>query len=236
VIIRQQGDSLLFIRQCDHARLAADVMADWREDGFHEHPRRSTILHAIREHDNGWLEEDAETHVDDDGNPLDFVSVPARVKHGIWPRAVDRIGRSDPYAAALIAQHALTVHGQQRDDPAWRTFFETMDERRDAMLARSASGAAATLEDDYRFVQIGDQLSLIFCNGWRTPFPRRGGRMILSGGTLELTPDPFAGAHVSMRIEARQLPGRRYDSCADLRGALTTAPVVIVEGEGVGRM
>jgi hypothetical protein len=234
MIIRQQGDWLLFITQTDHARLAGQVMAHWREDGFDVHPRREAILHAITHHDNGWLEEDADMHVDDDGNPLDFVSVPAAVKHGIWPRAVDRIGRDQPYAAALIAQHALTVHGQQRTDPLWRAFFETMDARRDALLARAGGDARATLESDYRFVQAGDQLSLIFCNGWRTPFPRRGGRMMLHGSALDLSPDPFGGARVPMRVEARRLPGRSYASAADLRATFGEAPVVMVEGEGAG--
>ncbi len=234
MIIRQQGDWLLLITQADHARLAGDVMAHWREDGFDAHPRRDTILHAITHHDNGWLEEDSEMHVDDEGNPLDFVSVPAWVKHGIWPRGVDRIGRDEPYAAALIAQHALTVHGQQRTDPLWHPFFAAMDARREALLARAGGDARATLDADYRFVQAGDQLSLIFCNGWRTPFPRRGGRMIFNGSTLELSPDPFAGARVPMRVEARRVPGRSYASAADLRAAFDAAPAVMVEGEGLG--
>jgi hypothetical protein len=234
MIIRQQDSCFIFITQPDHARLAAEVMAHWREDGFDAHPRREAILHAVREHDNGWIEEDADTHVDADGNPLDFVSVPAHVKHGIWPRAVDRVGRDRPYEAALIAQHALTVHGQQRVDPSWRRFFDAMDERRDAMLGRCSGDAAATLASDYRFVQAGDQLSLIFCNGWRTPFPRRGGRAILNGMTLELTPDPFGGRRIPMRVQARQLPMRTYSSAADLRAAFNNAAVVMLEGLATG--
>ena len=234
MIIRHQGDWLLFITQADHARLAGEVMAHWHEDGFDAHPRRETILQAITHHDNGWLEEDADMHVDGDGNPLDFVSVPARVKHGIWPRAVDRIGRETPYAAALIAQHALTVHGQQRSDPLWHPFFQTMDARRDALLERAGGDARATLDADYRFVRAGDQLSLIFCNGWRTPFPRLGGRMIFDGTLLELSPDPFAGARVPMRVEARRIRARTYAAAAELRAAFAAAPVVVVEGEGVG--
>lgn len=234
MIIRQHDTFFVFITQPDHAALAADVMACWLEDGFAAHPRREAILYAIREHDNGWLEEDAATHVDADGNPLDFVSVPARVKHGIWPRAVDRIGRNRPYEAALIAQHALTVHGQQRTDPAWRTFFDVMDERLGALLRRSAADSPTTLAADYRFVQAADQLSLIFCNGWRTPFPRHGGRAILNGTTLELTPDPFGGVRVPMHVQARRVPLRAYSSAADLRAAFDSAPLVTLDGVAIG--
>jgi len=236
MIIRQDRDHLLFITQPDHARLAAVVMSEWRADGFADHPRRDAILTAVREHDNGWLEEDAETHVDGAGNPLDFVAVPPPVKHRIWPRAVARLGDQRPYEAALVAQHALSIHGQQRTDPVWSPFFRHMERLREEMLARCDGEARATLEADYRFVQTGDQVSLVFCNGWRNPFPRAGGRIVLQGTTLELTPDPFEGGRVALRVRARRVLARSYASAADLRAALDTAPLVMVEGEAAGQL
>src|SRR5688572_6518541 len=114
MIIRQDGSSLLFITQPDHARPAAEAIARWQLDGFAAHPRRSVILLATREHDNGWIEEDDATHVDASGMPLDFVAVPASTRQRIWPRAVDRMTAQDPYAAALIAQHAIAVYSASR--------------------------------------------------------------------------------------------------------------------------
>ena len=234
MIIRQDGDHLLMITQPDHARLAAEVMHAWQADGLADHPRRDMILTAVREHDNGWLEEDADTHVDASGDPLDFVAVPPPVKHRIWPRAVSRIGERQPYVAALVAQHALSIHGQLRTDPVWGLFFRHVERLRDEMLARCEGDARSTLEADYRFVQAGDQLSLVFCNGWRNPFPRAGGRILLRGTTLELTPDPFGGARVPLRIRARRALARSYASPADLRAALDAARLVIIEGEAAG--
>ena len=43
MIIRRQGDSLLFMTQPDHARLAADLLAHWTADGFASHPRREAV-------------------------------------------------------------------------------------------------------------------------------------------------------------------------------------------------
>lgn len=234
MIIRQDGDHLLFITQPDHARLASEVMSAWRADGLTEHPRRDAILTAVREHDNGWIEEDADTHVDLEGNPLDFVAVPPPVKHRIWPRAVSRTGEKHPYVAALIAQHALSIHGQQRNDPIWSPFFLHLERLRDEMLARCEAEARATLEPDYRFLQVGDQLSLVFCNGWRNPFPRAGGRMLLRGTTLEISPDPFEGTRVPLRVRARRVLARSYASGAELRAALDAARLVLIEGEAAG--
>ena len=234
MIIRALRDAFLFVTQTDHAALAAELIAAWRADNFPDHPRREAVLLATREHDNGWLEEDRATHVDEAGEPLDFVSVPAAVKHRIWPRAAARLAEHDPYAAALVARHALSVHGQQRTDPLWKEFFSKMDRVQADLLARCGPDAAATIQEDYRFVQSGDQLSLIFCNGWTAPFPRPGGRTILEGTTLTITPDPFDGARVRLRVRARRLPRRTFASPAELRAALDTAPLETIEGTAVG--
>jgi hypothetical protein len=242
MIIRRHGKDLLLITQADHAALAADIVSRWTADGFPANPRRDVILLAAREHDNGWLEEDATTLVDAAGEPLDFVAAPVPVKHRIWPRAAERLGKVDPYAGALVAHHAGTVHGQQRSDPVWRGFLDRMARLERELLARCPhqeetggdGGLRAALVNDYRFVQAGDQLSLIFCNGWTAPFPRPGGRTILKGTTLEVTPDPFGGASVPLRVRARRLTARSFASAADLRAAFDAAPVVMIEGEAAG--
>jgi hypothetical protein len=230
VIIRRTPTALLFIAQQDHAALSAAIMAEWKLDGFPDHPRRDAILLATHEHDNGWLEEDAMTHVDQDGEPLDFMSVPPTVKQRIWPRAAARVAERNPYAAALIAQHALALHGQQQTEPAWRPFLSQMERLKMDLVARCAAGAGDTLQDDYRFVQAGDQLSLVFCNGWTAPFPRPGGRLQLHGDTLTVSPDPFNGRQVPLRIAARRLPVRTFASGRELRAALDAAPVEWIEG------
>jgi hypothetical protein len=238
MIIRRDRKDLLFITQDDHASLAADIVAQWRADGFRSHPRRDVLLLAVREHDNGWREEDATTLVDAAGEPLDFVSAPTDVKHRIWPRATARLAATDAYAAALVARHAMTVHGQQRADPAWRAFLERMAGLERELLERAGRQApdrAQAAIDDYRFLQAGDQLSLIFCNNWTAPFPRPGGRTILKGTTLEIAPDPFDGARIPLRVPARRLRSRTFASAGDLRDALAGAPVEWIEGDAAGR-
>jgi hypothetical protein len=233
VIIRRATDRLLFVTQPDHAALAAEIMHYWQLGEFRDHPRRDAIHSATRNHDDGWREEDAELHVNDQGETLDFVAVPAFVKQRIWPRAADRLAVTSPYVAALVAQHALTVHVPLRDNPEWRRFFVTMERARDGLLARSAE-SAGELAQDYPFVRTGDQLSLIFCHGWTSPLSGIGYRAILKGITLEITPDPFDGARVPLTVQARTVPARAYASATDLRQELERAPVLSLAGEAVG--
>jgi hypothetical protein len=254
MIIRRQKKDLLFITQADHAVLAAHIVSHWCADGFPTNPRRDAILLAAREHDNGWFEEDETTLVDSSGEPLDFVAAPIPVKHRIWPRAAARLAKTNAYAAALVARHALTVHGQQRADPVWRGFLDRMarieaelleagaggdqgdslGDQGDSPLCDHLKGTVPLVHLDYQFVQAGDQVSLVFCNAWTAAFPRPGGRVVLKGTTLEITPDPFEGARIPLRVPARRIVARRFASAADLRAALDAARVEIVEGEAVG--
>lgn len=220
--------------QTDHAALAADLMAHWTPCGFPAHPRRSAILAATRAHDDGWREEDAQLHVSDTGEPLDFVAVPPVVKHRIWPRATERLAATSPYIAALVAEHALAIHAPLRQDPAWRTFFATMQRIRGGLQARLAPEEAAAIPDDYRFLRTGDQLSLIFCNGWTTPMSGIGYRAILNGVTLEITPDPFDGQRIPLKIAARRLAARDCATADGFRKAFASAATTVLEGEAIG--
>ena len=233
MIVQRAKTHLLVITQGDHAALAGRIMRAWQLGGLPDHPRREAILTATDHHDNGWQEEDATLHLNESGDPLDFVAVPSYVKQRIWPRATDRWAARSPYVAALIAQHALTVYGTLAQDPAWGSFFRLMTRTRDELIARSGI-APQDLASDYPFVRTGDQLSLIFCNGWTAPLTGIGYKAILSGITLQITPDPFAGARVPLEVTARSLPATRYGSIADLRAALEAAPAVTLAGDAVG--
>jgi hypothetical protein len=235
VLIQRRGDELLCIAQTDHAALAADIMAGWTLDSFTSHPRRDAILAATRAHDDGWREEDAQLHVTDAGELLDFIAVPPAVKHRIWPRAAERLAAASPYTAALVAEHALAIHAPLRQDPAWRAFFASMQRIRDGLLARLPPEEAAAAPGDYGFLRIGDQLSLIFCNGWTTPMAGIGYRAILNGVTLEITPDPFDGQRIPLKIDARKLSARACATADDFRKALAAASTLVLEGEALGR-
>jgi hypothetical protein len=144
----------------------ADIRGAWEPGGLRQHPRRDDILTATRRHDDGWQEEDADLHIGRDGHPLDFVAVPPAVKQRIWRRATGRLAEISPYVAALVAEHALTIHAPLRADPAWRAFFERMEAIRDAALTRSQRDLPA-LGEDYPFIRTG-ALALNCCLNWMT--------------------------------------------------------------------
>jgi hypothetical protein len=228
VIVQREPNELVLIRQPDHAALAADLIAAWTAEGLPTNPRRARILMAARAHDDGWADEDAAMEVDADGTPVDFIAAGAGVKYRVWPRCLERLADS-PYVGALVAQHALTVYRDNREKTEWQPFFEDMSRRRDALLARCEAGAAETIDADYRFVRMADILSLIFCKGWRQPYDHDGYHIATTDGALTVTPNPFGGARVPVKLAARRIARRRYDSATDLRNALAAAPLEWIE-------
>lgn len=238
MIVREDGDSFLLITQPDHARLARDIVAAIRTEPALATASREAILFATREHDNGWLEVDAEPTIDPGtGRPCDFISGPARVKHELWPRGIRRAAQSEPRAGALIAQHAITVYAYRAGEPEWEPFFGAITAMRDDLLDRIGAADGAALEAfhrEYRSVRLGDSFSLQFCNGWTAPQETFDYRAELTGASLVISPDPFGGAPVPLRVMARRVPARRYASDADLRRAAARAIPELLEGEARG--
>lgn len=228
MIVREHDRVLHLITQPDHAALSRRVMERWVP--LHDAARRASILLAIEEHDNGWREPDAAPLTDpSSGGVFDFVHIPADIRQAVWPRGVARLAEDDPWAAALVAHHAVTVYDRYRPDPAWAEFFPRLESLRDELIS-SARRTYAQLTHDYTFVRIGDLISLIFCTFWTEPqaydrwaFRRDGDRVIVS-------PDAFAGREVPIAVNARQIPARPYADDADLQRTIRTSPVVTLRG------
>jgi hypothetical protein len=235
MIVRPDGSNLLLIRQPDHAALAGRIMTAWRADGFPTRATRDRVLDATHRHDIGWEPEDVAPRVDPaTGAPYDFINAPLAQRQGLWPRAIDRLTPEDPYVAALVAQHALTVYRRYEHEPDWREFFRTLQERRDDLFAKYPAPDGLDFLSDYTIVGLGDLFSLIFCNGWPEPYLMESYQAILQGDRLTIAPDPFEGASVPLMVEARRVPARPYASDADLRATLADAPTVRLTGVAVG--
>jgi hypothetical protein len=231
VIVRQLDDRLLLITQPAHAHLSRAVME--RCVALRERPRRAAILHATGEHDNGWAEADANPEVDPaTGAIYDFVTAPLRVRHVVWPRGVARLAQN-PWAAALVAQHAITVYDRYRPQPEWGAFFSGMETSRDALT--SASGLTTSqLADDYQFVRLGDLISLLFCTGWSEGQQIGPWSISRTGSRVVVAPDPFGGAVIPMEVKGQQVRPGPFRSDADLREALSVAPIVVLRGDVAG--
>jgi hypothetical protein len=232
VIVRAVPGGVQLITQPDHAHLARAIMEHCAPLAVR--PRREAILHAIAEHDNGWAEEDAMPTVDPStGGVVDFIGAPLSVRHAVWPRGVARL-TSVPWAAALVAQHAMTVYDRFHSEAEWASFFSEMATARDRWMG-AAGLTIDDLIDDYSFVRLADLISLTFCVGWVDPHQFAEWTVELSGTRVTVTPDPFTGTAIPIEIVARQIARQSFRNDTDLRDALAAARTTTLQGEVAGR-
>lgn len=217
MIVVGEAPNLRCITQPDHAALAGRLMSHWAADGLPANPRRSEILLAVGGHDNGWREIDCAPFVDGStGEICDFVSLPAPLRRAVWPRVAREL-ESTPYAASLVAEHALVAYKRYQTDTEWMPFFEEMTAIRDGHL-RSSGASLDELQHDYRFVRLGDIASLSFCGVDMTALAGEFGYALrVEGTTLVVTPDPFEGRTIPLEVPWRELPARTFASSEDAR-------------------
>jgi hypothetical protein len=234
MIVRRTASSQLLITQPDHAALAGRIMRRWTAGGLRASPRHPEILLAIDQHDNGWQEADAVPIVEvASGRILDFVHAPDEVRRGVWPRGIDRLAGS-PYAAALVAEHALRIYERYRTNPDWTAFFSGIEAARERYLRAVPGVSLETLQREYVYLRLGDLASLIFCNGWEDPLTESGWTLRLDGTRLVIAPDPFGGGTVPIEINALEVPDRPFFSSSQAKEAVAAAPRRVLAGVACG--
>lgn len=225
MLVRAIDASLLLVTQADHARLAADLLALVRRAEIVAHPRRSELLRAVADHDNGWWEHDAAPRVDAGGRPLDFLAVGRDERIEIWERGVERFAAEAPWRAALVAAHALRLHADRRADPEWSGFLDRLATRRDELLEVARVGLAELAADD-AWTRLADGLSLALCLADARFLDAPGWRGAVEGGpdavTLRLDPFPFAGT-TRLELRGRRIAARPYGRDAELALELAAA-------------
>jgi len=225
MIVVPEGATLLLVTQPDHAHLAGELLSLWRAGGLPEHPRRADLLFAAREHDNGWREADAAPRWDAArGLPHDFTSLPRRDRIEIWERGPCRFAAERPYAALLIARHALNLFRDRRGEEDWDALLDFLEDFAAGLLAETGA-TREELEADYPLIDLADLISLTACTRRSGAAERYGTRIEpapLESAELRLEPFPLAGA-TTFRVPCRRIPRRDYRGDADLGGELATA-------------
>lgn len=219
--------AVLLITQPAHADLAREVMESCVP--LADHPRRATILRAVGAHDNGWQEEDAAPEFDPaTGGVVDFINIPVAVRHRVWPRSVMAL-EDDPWAAALVAHHAITVYDRYRPDPEWMPFFAEMEGLRARML-QASDVPRDYLAADYVYLRLADLISLCFCTA-SLPEARIGEWTVQwADPAVVVSPDPFGGREIPLEIRAKKIQPGSIQSTADLREQFDDLEDELVQG------
>lgn len=115
MIVQDEGDQLLLIRQTDHAFLAGFLAKEWGNERFARPEPFESFCLAVAEHDNGWSEAELQPGIDARTRlPYSFMSIPTAEHIALYQTGIERLVKADHYAALLVSMHVSGLYDKAR--------------------------------------------------------------------------------------------------------------------------
>jgi hypothetical protein len=115
MILQEQGDQLILIRQTDHAVLSGFFARALGNKVFGRPEPFESICLAAAEHDNGWQEWELLPQIDPKTfTPYNFMSIPTDEHIALYQRGIERVVRADRYAGLLVSMHCAGLYDRTR--------------------------------------------------------------------------------------------------------------------------
>ena len=112
MIIREQEENFLMIRQHDHAIISEQMTMKLKKGFLPDDDWQRSVLYAIKMHDFGWSSFDAEPLWNDEKQiPYSFIDYPDYIKTILYKRGIDEVAKEDPYAGLLCSKHYANFLG-----------------------------------------------------------------------------------------------------------------------------
>lgn len=180
----------------DHAYLAALFAGHWGNDFFTPPQPRTSVLHGIRVHDDGWIARDASPVVTREGRPSAFSTelvgtysafeeIDLASYLAVREQAVELVEAIDPYAALLVSMHTYNLLSERADRstiapaqiPLLDEFLDRQRARQMRLLEIVRNDPEYTAEEasdksvlnNFRLLQATDNLSLLSCVAHKRP-------------------------------------------------------------------
>jgi Protein of unknown function (DUF3891) len=115
MIVQEQGDQLILIRQTDHAVLSGFFAREWGNHLFQRPEPFESLLLAASEHDNAWRDWELQPQIDPKTRlPYSFMSIPTDTHIELYQRGIERVVKCDRYAGLLVSMHASGLYDRAR--------------------------------------------------------------------------------------------------------------------------
>jgi hypothetical protein len=211
MIIQEQTDHLVIIRQTDHAVLSGHFARELGNEVFMQPEPVESFRLAAMEHDNGWDEWELLPGIDPvTFLPYSFMSIPTEEHIELYRRGIERVVKTDRYAGLLVSMHCLALYDRTRatmpgfsakyvksqDSTMVTDFLQTL---RLQQLRLKVDLRADPLMKDFTYekwlqanaqrLEALDRLSLYFCMG------------PLEGATIDAVPADYQGTEVDWDLQ-----------------------------------
>jgi len=211
MIIQEQGDHLILIRQTDHAVLSGYFAREAGNDIFARPEPLDSFQLAAAEHDNGWNEWELQSRIDPfTFMPYSFMSLPTQEHIDLYQRGIERVVKADRYAGLLVSLHCAGLYDRTRatipgfsakyvkshEAPVVSDFLQRLRLQQLRLKMDLRGDPATTKFSDDKWLQANvqrlealDRLSLYFCLG------------PLEGATIDAVPADYMGTEVDWDLQ-----------------------------------
>ena len=244
MIRRDVEGGYILITQDDHAALSYEIMERWGNKDFETPTPRDEILLAIKIHDAGWREWDAEPKIEpESGHPANFMEMSTKDQSEIWERCYKAPGREHSLAGTIIALHFAKFNQSTLDkdpDDKYALSFKRCTDKifKDNLGIKLDSYTLDDVPSDIKvnlkLLQIGDIISLTLCHGWKSieindaPLDYVGSIETMKiesedGFKYTVDPYPFSEPLLNFTILCRRLVRDSFSDDSEYREALEKA-------------
>jgi hypothetical protein len=191
VIVREEGERLILVRQADHAMLSGRLAAAWGAPPWQPPQPRDSVIVGARLHDLAWTAFDEALPRRPDGRPYAFHEVSRVISSRLYRRGLDAVEALDPYAALLDSLHYTgfyvshwgwrhwarpsALEGEEREAVERFVADEVVRQRRLRDRLGVDRSRDSELRCNYLWLQLWDRISLDICRrgfaGWVEEYP-----------------------------------------------------------------
>jgi uncharacterized protein DUF3891 len=211
MIIQEQADHLIVIRQTDHAVLAGYFAREAGNELFARPEPLESFQMAATEHDNGWNEWELQPGIDPvTFMPYSFMSVPTVEHMELYQRGIERVVKADRYAGLLVSLHCAGLYDRTRatmpgfsakyvksqEAPLVSDFMQALRLQQLRLKVDLRADPATKNFADEKWLQANcqrlealDRLSLYFCMG------------VLDPATIDAVPSDYRGGEVDWNLQ-----------------------------------
>ncbi|MET3847988.1 MULTISPECIES: DUF3891 family protein [unclassified Paenibacillus] len=165
MIVREQPEGFVLIRQHDHAKLSGQIaehlLPEWMPTGS---DREAAVL-AITQHDRGWRYLDENPLWDSESSsPFSFINYPLEPKLSSYRAGLDEAEAMDPYAGLLCSKHYASFQQiRYAEEPEAARFYKEELLRQERIQSQLSGLDASRVERHFNLLKLCDSLSLYVC-------------------------------------------------------------------------
>ncbi|MCT8137946.1 DUF3891 family protein [Anaerobacillus sp. CMMVII] len=162
MVVTERRDEILLFEQHEHAKVCGEFAQAWKDEYFDGNEKRESVLYAIYEHDNGWIELDQRPLLNKETKlPHSFIDYPLSPKLEAYTKGINYIEQHDEYAALICSLHYASFF--ERYTNGRGEVFLAQERKRQRKLLQVLTVEKETLQFHYDLLQFCDNLSLYLC-------------------------------------------------------------------------